>query len=219
MSNDEHIAYHSELQRESADEKFETILREMPAGEISLQEILEIFEDDGLLLFSIFLALIFLVPVSIPGVSTAFGSAILLIGVARLFNRHLWLPKKISARTVAAEKLAHSLKKALPWLHRLGQISRPHRLALFTLHPVLHLANKLAFVLAAVLLMAPFGLIPFSNTLPAVALIFLAFGEMEKDGVSILLGHLVNLATIVYFGFLVTGGGLALFEGLKSLSF
>jgi hypothetical protein len=36
---------------------------------------------------------------------------------------------------------------------------------------------------------------------------FLALGMLQRDGGSILLGHLVNLATIVYFGFLIAAGG------------
>jgi hypothetical protein len=55
--------------------------------------------------------------------------------------------------------------------------------------------------------MAPFGFIPFSNTLPALAIIFLALGMMERDGGSVILGHLANVATIIYFGFLIGGGG------------
>ena len=219
MQTQNHIAHHEELIKESLGEKFETIIKDLPSGEISLIEILEIFEEDGLLLLSIFFALIFLVPISIPGVSTAFGTAILLIGVARLFNRHLWLPKRIAERTIAAEKLVDGLNKALVWFQRMEKISRPHRLPWFTTHANIHLIHKLAFILAAILLMVPFGFIPFSNTLPALALVFLAIGEVEKDGVSILLGHLANLATILYFGFLIAGGGFTIFEGLRNLPF
>jgi len=209
--------HHAELIRESLGEKLETIIDEMPTGDITLDEILEIFEDDGLLLLSIFLSLVFLVPISIPGVSTIFGTAILLIGVARLFNRHLRLPKKFSKRTIPAEKLVTGLNKALIGFHRLEKISRPHRLPWFTTHPYTNRINKVAFVLAAGLLMAPFGFIPFSNTLPAAALVLFSIGEIEKDGVSILFGHLANLATIIYFGILIAGGSLTIFEGLRLL--
>ena len=80
------------------------------------------------------------------------------------------------------------------------------------------LLNNLSFILAAILLMAPFGFIPFSNTLPALALIFLAVGLMQRDGGSILLGYLSNLATMLYFGFLIAGGGYSINELLKILN-
>ena len=72
------------------------------------------------------------------------------------------------------------------------------------------LFNNLAFVLAALLLMAPFGFVPFSNTLPAIALLLFSVGFIQRDGGAILLGHLTNLASIIYFGVLIAGGGVAL---------
>lgn len=196
-----------ELQAESLGEKIELIIEKMPPTEVTLIEIMDIVGADSLLLLTIFLSLIFLVPVSIPGVSTVFGSAVLLIGITRLFARKLWLPEKIATRKLSAEKLREGFKKALTWFHRLEKVSKPHRLRGLTSKGLMTVLNNLSFILAAVLLMMPFGLIPFSNTLPAVALIFLAIGMMQQDGVSILLGNLSNVATIVYFGFLIAGGG------------
>ncbi len=207
------------LSEESLGEKFETIIQNIPDGNITLLEILEIFEDDGLLLLSIFLALIFLVPISIPGVSTVFGTAILLIGVARLFNRHLWLPGKIANRTISVQTLASGLSKALVWFHRLEKITRPHRLQPLAKNNLFHLTHKITFIFAAILLMVPFGFIPFSNTLPALALIFLALGEIQKDGGSIVLGYISNLTTIIYFGILIAGSGYTVLEGLRFLPF
>jgi hypothetical protein len=40
---------------------------------------------------------------------------------------------------------------------------------------------------------------------------------MQKDGGSILLGYISNLATIIYFGFLIAGGGYSINELLKLL--
>jgi hypothetical protein len=218
MANEALVSGQKDIHSGSLGEKFETIVHQLPEGNITLTEILRVFEDDGLLLLSVFLSLIFLVPVSIPGVSTVFGTAILLIGFARLFKRHLWLPGKIAWRTIAAEKLVAGLRKALPWFHRLEKISRPHRWPWLT-DNVPELINKRAYILASVLLMAPFGFIPFSNTLPALSLIFFSIGEIQKDGGSILLGHLFNLATVIYFSILVTGGGFTIWEVWQRLPF
>lgn len=197
----------NELQAESLGEKIALIIQRIPPSEVTLVEIMDIVGTDGLLLLTIFLSLIFLVPVSVPGVSTVFGSAVLLIGITRLFARKLWLPEKIGTRKLSSDRLKYGFKKALVWFHRLEKVSKPHRLRSLVSTDVLSRLNNLAFVLAAALLMMPFGLIPFSNTLPAVALIFLAIGMMQQDGVCILLGHLANVATIAYFGFLIVGGG------------
>lgn len=201
-----------ELRAESLGEKLETVIKKMPPTEITLKEILDMIGDDSLMFLTIFLSLVFLVPVSIPGVSTVFGSAILLIGVSRLFRRGLWLPDRIAHRTISAEKLTEVLNRALVWFRRLEKVSRPHRMNWLTTEGKIDIFNSLSFIFAAVLLMAPFGFVPFSNTLPAIALIFLAVGSMQKDGGSILLGHLFNIATVIYFSALIAGGGMTFFE-------
>lgn len=206
------------LEAEPLGEKIETIIERLPQTDVTLDEIMDIVGKDSLMLLTIFLSLIFLVPVSIPGVSTVFGTGILLIGITRLLSRNLWLPERIAHRKISSEKLRTGFQKALGWFQRLEKISRPHRLPGLTSDGPMSLLNNLSFILAAVLLMAPFGFIPFSNTLPALALIFLAVGLMQKDGGSILLGYLSNLATLIYFGFLIAGGGYSISELLKILN-
>jgi hypothetical protein len=202
----------------SLGEKLERVIKNLPESEVTLIEIMDSIGHDSLMFLTIFLSLVFLVPVSIPGVSTVFGTAILLIGVSRLINRKLWLPGRIANRTIASEKLAVVLNRALLWFRRLEKISRPYRFQLIASEGRTGLFNKLSYILAAVLLMVPFGFIPFSNTLPAIALIFLAIGMMQKDGVSIFLGHIFNLVTIIYFSALIAGGGMTLNEILRLMT-
>jgi hypothetical protein len=42
--------------------------------------------------------------------------------------------------------------------------------------------------------------VPFSNSIPAWAVVLLAIGMMEKDGLCVLLGHLTVLTTWVFIG-------------------
>lgn len=73
-----------------------------------------------------------------------------------------------------------------------------------------------AIVLGGLLLMAPFGLIPFSNTAPAVGILFMTLGMIQRDGVFVLLGYLGLVVSIVYFGvliYLAWSGGMAVFTG------
>jgi len=205
------------LDQETLAEKMEMVVEKLPPEEVTLVEILDIVGSDSLLLLTVFMSLIFLVPVSIPGVSTVFGTGILLIGITHLFARKLWLPKPIAERKLSSQKLKDAFKRAIIWLHRLERISRPHRLSKLTTEGTMTVLNNLAFILAALLLMAPFGFIPFSNTLPALALIFFAIGMMERDGGFVIFGHASNLATIIYFAFLILGGGWSIGEFINSL--
>lgn len=205
------------LGQETLAEKMELVIEKLPSDEVTLVEIMDIVGSDSLMLLTVFMSLIFLVPVSIPGVSTVFGTGILLIGITHLFARKLWLPKPIATRKLSSVKLREAFRRAIIWLHRLEKISRPHRLSKLTSEGGMTIFNNLSFILAALLLMAPFGFIPFSNTLPALALIFFAVGMMERDGGFVIFGYASNLATIIYFGFLILGGGWSIGEFLSSL--
>jgi len=177
---------------------------------ITVRELLALVGEQGLLLALMFLTLPFLIPVSIPGVSTVFGAAILLVGLSRLSGRPLWIPARLKQRQLPAERVRAGLSSGLVWVHRLERISRPHRLGRIADGRGMHLLNNLAFISAALLLMAPFGFVPFSNTLPALALLFYAVGLIQRDGLAILIGHVAQIATVIYFGVLIGAGGLAL---------
>jgi hypothetical protein len=58
-------------------------------------------------------------------------------------------------------------------------------------------------------------LIPLSNTLPGLALLLLAVGILQRDGVCILLGHVMNVVTMVYFAVLIGGGGVLIQQVLR----
>jgi hypothetical protein len=203
-------------ERSPAD-RLEATIEALPAGTVTLAQVRDLFGSDGLMLLTAFLTIVFLVPVSVPGVSTVFGAGILLIGVSRLFRLELWLPKPIERRLVDTERLRSALRRGLVWFRRLERISRPHRFSWAASDGAVRIVNDCAIILGAALLMAPFGLIPFSNTFPAIALLFLAIGSLQRDGLFILLGHLSNLVTIAYFALLIGGGGYALLSFIQRL--
>jgi hypothetical protein len=207
----------AKLRTNSIGEKIEVMIANLPSSGVTLAEIRDLFGQDGLLLLTAFLTIVFMVPVSIPGVSTIFGGAILLVGISRLRNRNLWLPKRIAQRMLPADRLRAALNQGSKWLHRLERISRPHRLSWLVSTKLRRTVNNCALIAGAVLLMAPFGLIPFSNTLPALALLFLAIGLLQHDGLCVLYGHLVNLASVIYFTVLLLGGSAALIEAFRHL--
>jgi len=192
--------------------RIRALIRSLPRTGITLSELVHRVGNDGLLILTALLTLVFLIPISIPGVSTVFGAAILLIGLARLLRRELWIPARIAHKTIGTRKLRPVLRKALPLLHRLERVSRPNRIEWLVANGPAERINNASLILGAVLLMMPFGLIPFSNTFPAVALLFFAIGLLQRDGVCVLLGYVSNVLTIVYFAVLIGGGGLALRE-------
>lgn len=199
-------------------EQLQRLIDGLPADGLALGALLDAVGEEGLLLLSLLLVLVFLIPVSIPGVSTVFGAAILMVGLSRLSGRPLWIPARLKQRQLPSERVRAGLSSGLVWVHRLERISRPHRLPSLADGRGIGLVNNLAFISAALLLMAPFGFVPFSNTLPALALLFYAVGLIQRDGLAILIGHVAQLATVIYFGVLIGAGGLALGQLWQKLS-
>jgi Uncharacterized ABC-type transport system, permease components len=190
--------------------QLETLIEDLPEDKLSVKDLIERCGQEGLLLLSALLTLVFLIPVSLPGVSTVFGAVILLVGISRLRNGPLWLPKRVEKKTVTVEKLRPALERGLKWVRRLEKVSRSRRLPALADSRIAAMINNLAFIIAALMLMAPFGFVPLSNTLPGIALLFYAIGLAQRDGIAILLGHLTNIATVIYFGVLIGGGGVAI---------
>src|SRR3546814_8228833 len=107
--------------------------------------------------------LVFLILVSIPGVITVFVGAVLLVGIGRLIGRHLWMPARLRDKALPADRLRPGLTGGMVWVRRLERISRPHRLRALVNGRAQNLFNNLAFILAALLLMAPFGFVPLDR--------------------------------------------------------
>ncbi len=196
----DHFPQQEEFLEDSLSEKIRKIINRIPERNLPLSEIVHLLGHDGLLLLASLLSIIFLIPVSIPGFSTVFGIIIFFIALSHLLNTSLWIPGKIKAKTLSAEKLRTSLKTGLKWFLYLEKISSPHRFNILINNKVVDKINGLLVLFGSVLLMLPFGLVPFSNTLPALIILFLSIGIIQKDGIIILLGYFSVLGTFIYFG-------------------
>jgi len=196
----------------TAAESVEHVIKNISGDEVTLREIINVIGREGMLVFCIFLTLPFMVPASIPGVSTLFGLAIGLIGVAIMTHRPPWLPGRLIHKKFPADRLRSALKKGTIWINRLERISRPS-IPVLTYGSGMARVNGLMLIAGALLLMLPFGLVPFSNTLPGLAILFLAIGVLQRDGRSVLLGYMTLVLTVLYFAFLLLGG-IAVLQGI-----
>jgi len=205
-----------EMQRKNiemtAAESVEHVIKNLSGDVVTLREIINVIGHEGMLVFCIFLTLPFMVPVSIPGISTLFGLAIGLIGLGVMTHRPPWLPDRLIRKKFPAHRLRLALEKGTIWIHRLERISRPS-ISVLTHGSGMARINGLMLITGALLLMAPFGLIPFSNTLPGLAILFLATGVLQRDGRSVLLGYMTLVLTALYFSFLLRGG-IAFLQGV-----
>lgn len=171
---------------------------------VSLRQMLTLVGEQGMLLFCLLLTVPFLLPVSIPGASTPFGLLILFIGIGITLNQVPWLPAILMERRFAAEQLKPMLHKGADLLARLDRYIRP-RLLTLTASSTISRCNGLLIMLAALLLMLPLGAIPFTNTLPAWAILLLATGMLQRDGLFVAAGYLLVIITLIWFSTLAIG--------------
>ncbi|MCF3641837.1 exopolysaccharide biosynthesis protein [Rhizobium sp. TRM95111] len=186
---------------QSTSQTLRRVLQGLKSETVTLRELIVAMGEQGLLLLCVFLCLPFLFPVSIPGVSTVFGAGIVLISLAITVNRMPWLPAAIADRAISAEKLRPTLERGISLVAGMERYVRP-RLSLLVHGAAVNRFNGFAMLMGGVLLMAPLGLIPFSNTLPALAVLLLAGGIAQRDGLFVAGGYAMLVATVVYFGVL-----------------
>ncbi len=199
--------------RESLYEALSRAIAQIDGPTITLRRLLVLVGEHGMLFLCALLTIPFLIPVSIPGVSTVFGAAIILISLGITMNRLPWLPDRLMDRELDAAKLSGILRRGANVVARVEAYIRP-RMGAITDGAIASRVNGLALIFSGVLLMAPLGLIPFSNTLPAFAILLLAVGMSQRDGLVVLAGYAMILASLVYFGVLaylafIAGQGLA----------
>lgn len=205
--------------KNSLSRKLKNLIDKLPEDDISILEIKQELSADGTLLLIALLTSIFLIPISIPGLSTVFGGAIILISISLILGKELWLPSKISNKEFPSIKVKKGLNMGLKYFIYLEKIIQKNRLQIFTKNLIIKHINNMAILVGGLLLLFPFGFIPFSNTLPALAILCLCIGIMENDGFIIFLGYLFNILSMLYFMILVSGGGYVLYEILRYFGF
>ncbi|MBI5387757.1 MAG: exopolysaccharide biosynthesis protein [Verrucomicrobia bacterium] len=176
------------------------ILGEAPAsGGVTLNEVLVRTEGRGLFGVIVLLCLPFVAPVSVPGMSTPLGLAILVIAVRLALRKPPRLPRRLGDRALAPKVRKAILGGGLKVLRFLEKGVRPRR-TFWMSWPVTRLVNAAVVGYAALLLALPLPpLPPFTNALPSYSVILLAASMMEEDGVMIWAGYAVTLGTTVYF--------------------
>jgi len=182
----------------SLTETLQALVSGIRGQSITLRELMDAVGEQGLLLLCAIASLPFLIPVSIPGISTVFGAAIILVGIAVCLNRLPWLPRRILDRKLDTAKLVPALERGIGIVGKFDRYVKP-RMTQITGSAIANRINALAITIGGILLMFPLGLIPFSNTLPAVAILLIAVGMIQRDGLIILGGYAFLVGTKIYF--------------------
>ena len=164
---------------------------------VPLREIIYVLGTRAYLLLVIVLALPFIQPVPLPGLSTPLGLAIVLIALRLSLGQRPWLPMKIQRAKLPAGFFGRLATATARLLRFLESVLQP-RWPVLTGSSRLNQLHAVVVLLAALILLLPLP-IPFSNLLPAWAIFLLACGLLERDGLFVLLGYAAFALTVMYF--------------------
>lgn len=178
-------------------EQLEELRRKFAVEPATLRDVVTVLEGRAYALLTIIFALPFAPPVSVPGSSTPLGLIIAVIAVQLAFGRLPWLPR----RTLDWRLPAGFFTKLIPVTARIvraiERVLHP-RWPRWTNSATLRGFHQLTIAAAALLLALPL-LIPFTNMFPGWVILLLACGLLERDGLFILVGHVMFVATVLYF--------------------
>lgn len=151
--------------------------------------------------FGLFL-LVLALPCCIPflyGIPQIVALPLMFISAQILLGRTSpWLPERLGARQVTKESLQNLADRAKPWLERIEALSRP-RLGALT-HPPIDRIVGLALVLFSASILVP---LPGTNTVPGFAVVIVAMGLLQRDGILVLVGSVIGMiwiATLIVAG-------------------
>ncbi|MEO9682712.1 MAG: exopolysaccharide biosynthesis protein [Tateyamaria sp.] len=115
-----------------------------------------------------------------------------------LGRRTPWLPRKLKTRTVSVQGLTSLSDRSRPWLKRIEAVSRP-RLSALT-HAPLDKIVGIALVIFSASILVP---LPGTNTVPGFAVVVIAMGLLQRDGLLVLLGAILGtvwIGTLIFAG-------------------
>lgn len=164
---------------------------------VQLQEVITALRGRAYLLLLVLLSLPFCTPIPLPGLSTPFGLVLAFIGLRLSLGMKPWLPKKLLLTPLPPGFLSKLIRFTERLVRIFEKLLRP-RLAFLTGTEILRRLHTFAICLAGVALLLPLP-IPFTNTFPAWAVLLLACGLLERDGLFVLAGHVIFAAGIAYF--------------------
>ena len=173
------------------------ILREANGRAMTIAELESILQGRGFAMFILLLSAPFIVPA--PGLSIPFGIALMLLGLRIAIGQKARLPDFILRRTLTYKVLDRVITPLAKIAERFEKRIRP-RMHYLQNHPWAINLIGVGIMSGGFLLSLPLP-IPFSNGFPALSIMLLAAGLMERDGLLVLWGYIVGVFSWIYIGF------------------
>ncbi|HVR37188.1 MAG TPA: exopolysaccharide biosynthesis protein [Methylomirabilota bacterium] len=171
---------------------------------VQLIEVIAVLRGRAYDLLLILLALPFCTPIPLPGLSTPFGLVIALVGFRLALRQLPWLPRRLLEKSLPPRFFPRLLAASRRIIQCLEFFLKPRWFWIKNSRLLDHACGAI-ICLCGLLLMLPLP-IPFSNFLPALTVVLVAAGRLERDGACTLAAFVSFALTLGYFTLLVWGG-------------
>ena len=187
-------------------EELESLLAIAPGQPMKLRTVVEHLHFRGLPALIVLLCVPFLFPVTIPGLSIPFGVAIALCGLRLGLGHSFWMPDFLLRREISYDLLQKLVGAAAKFYRKVEKLVRPRMHFLQRWPGMINLMGFMIMI-GGILLSLPIPPpFPLTNTIPGLAIIFMALGIMERDGVCTLIGYGFALLGLCYVSLIATLG-------------
>lgn len=167
---------------------------------VYLRQLLRTLGDRGLASVLLLLTLPQLLPMPL-GVSNILALPIVLVAAQMAIGRHeLWLPAWVLDRPIGRRWLLGACGRVVPLLRRVEYVIRPRLRGIWA--PPGDRIVGLSCTLIAAVSITP---LPLTGWLPAAALVIIALGMLERDGLVVLAGLTVGAIAVAVFVGVVAG--------------
>lgn len=159
-------------------------------------------EGRGVYLLIITICLPFLLPTPFLGLSTPMGLIMMTLAIRHAMELPPRLPKKIGDRPLPEAFKKRVLSGSIRLLKRLERWVKPRKDKWLTSRTAVWVNCSLISALAFLLCLPLPPIIPFTNSVPGIAIILICLSMMEEDGILIWYAYAAIIGNIVFFGFL-----------------
>lgn len=190
-------------------QKLSQLLRNLSlnaGSKVTLRDLAIAMEDRSFGAFLVVFALPNLIPLP-PGATFILGLPLIFVAWQMFASRRtrIWMPQRMGDYAFDNATFFVFVNRISPWLMRAETLIKPRVWFLGS-----RLAERLVGLLALILAVVIFLPIPFGNWLPAFALAVIGFAHTERDGLGLVAGAVIGVASLIVAGAVIAAAGALL---------
>ncbi|MBF8247061.1 MAG: exopolysaccharide biosynthesis protein [Rickettsia sp.] len=193
---------------------FKNMLSRDKDGFTKLQDLLNEFSDNRLLITLIFFSLPIAIPLPYPpGFTSLFAIPLILFSTKLIIgNTEIILPHKIGQYKISNKTLIKIFSKMIPMIRFLESYMKP-RIKFTQYKYTKNIFGYLSFI-SSIFILIP---LPFTNAIPALSICIIALGFLNQDGLVLIIGLFIFFIGGAITFLAVTGSFFILLFSLKSI--